>query len=245
MLGACLGALLVAATGVSVASAAGPAFFECAKAAGGKFKGPCKVEGAKGNHELVEGVGKGKAFKGKGTEFRKYAPAVGDRGPFCTGTSKVVGKQVTPTVQKGIVLTFSNCEAGGKRCTSAGQKTGIVATEPLEGTLGYVNAAEHRVGLDLTGETGPVMMIWSCTGLEYEVTGSLIGEVSPVNVYTNAYTVTFALQSEVFPEEFQAIKSFEGGLEDVPAFRLNGSGPFKGAFRGSYTYKGEKLELKG
>jgi hypothetical protein len=245
MLGACLAVLLVAVTGAPAASAAEPAFFECAKAVGGKFKGACKVEGAKGNHELVEGVGKGKPFKGKGTEFRKYAPAVGDRGPFCTGASKVVGKQVTPTVQKGVVLTFSNCEAGGKRCTSAGQKTGIVATEPLEGTLGYVDAAEHRVGLDLAGEGGPVLMSWSCTGLEYEVTGSLIGEISPVNAFTNAYTVTFALQSEVFPEEFQAIKSFEGGPEDVPAFRLNGSGPFTGAFRGSYTYKGEKLELKG
>ena len=245
MLGACLVGLLAVATGASAASAAEPAFFECAKAVGGKFKGACKVEGAKGNHELVEGVGKGKAFKGKGTEFRKYVPAIGDRGPFCKGISKVVGKQTTPTVQKGVVLTFSECEAGGKRCTTAGQKTGVVVTEPLEGTLGYVNAAEHRVGLDLAGEGGPVMMIWSCTGLEYEVTGSLIGEISPVNVFTNAYTVTFALQSEVEFEEFQAIKSFEGGPEDVPMFRINGSGPFEGAIRGSYTYRGEKLELKG
>ncbi len=246
MLGICVGSLLVAATGVSAASAAEPAFFECAKLKGGKFKGgACAEESAQGNHELVEGAGKGKAFKGKGTEFRKYAPAIGDRGPFCKGASKVVGKQVTPTVQKGVILTFSECEAGGKICTTAGQKTGTVATEPLEGTLGYVNAAEHRIGLDLTGEGGPVMMTWSCTGLEYEVTGSLIGEISPVGAYTNAYTVTFALQSEVYPEEFQAIKSFEGGPEDVPLLRVNGSGPFKGAFRGSYTYKGDKLVLKG
>jgi hypothetical protein len=246
MLGACLVALLTATAGVSVASAAEAAFFECAKLKGGKFKGAsCSEESAKGNHELIEGAGKGKPFKGAGTEFRKYAPAVGVRGPFCTAPSKVVGTQDTPTVQKGVVLTFSNCEAGGKRCTTAGQKTGTVATEALEGTLGYVNAAEHRVGLDLAGEGGPVLVKWNCEGLEYEVTGSLIGEIAPVGTLTKTYTVTFALQSEVFPEEFQAIKSFEGGPEDVPLFRLNGSGPFNGAFRGAYTYKGEKLELKG
>jgi hypothetical protein len=246
-LGLCLAALsaMAAVATTAAASAAEPAFFECAKLKGGKYKGGCKEESTKGTAELVEGVGKGKTFKGKGTEFRKYVPAINDKGPFCTGTSKVVGKQVTPTVQKGVVLTFSECEAGGKRCKSAGQKTGTVATEPLEGALGYVNAAEHRVGLDLAGEGGPVMMSWSCEGLEYEVTGSLIGEISPVGVVTNTYTVTFALQSEVYPEEFQAIKSFEGGPEDVPIFHINGSGPFKGAFRGSYTYKGEKLELKG
>jgi hypothetical protein len=245
MLGICLGGLLTAAVGASAARAAEPAFFECVKAIGGKFKGPCKVEGARGNRELIEGVGKGKVFKGKGSEFRKYVPAIGDRGPFCTGPSKVVGKQATPTVQKGVVLTFTRCEAGGKRCKSAGQKTGTVVTESLEGTLGYVDAAEHRVGLDLAGEGGPVLVSWNCEGLEYEVTGSLIGEVAPVGVLANTYTVTFALQSEVFPEELQAIKSFEGGPEDVPTFRINGSGPFSGAFRGSYTYKGERLELKG
>jgi hypothetical protein len=245
MLGVCLVALFAATAAVSTASAAEPAFFECVKLKGGKFKGGCKEESAKGSAELVEGVGKGKLLKGKGGEFRKYVPAVGDRGPFCTGPTKTVGNLATPTTQKGVVLMFSVCEAGGKRCTTPGQKTGNVATNALEGTLGYVNAAEHRVGIDFKGESGPDLATWSCEGLEYEVSGSLIGEITPVNTLTTAYTVTFALQSEVFGEEFQAIKSFEGGVEDVPLFRLNGSGPFKGAIRGSYTYKGSKLELKG
>jgi hypothetical protein len=244
MLGVCVVALLGLA-GASAASAAEPAFFECAKLKGGKFKGPCQVEGAKGNHELQEGIGKGKPIKGKGGEFRKYAPAVGARGPFCPGATKVVGNLATPTTQKGVVLTWTGCEAGGKRCNSAGEPHGTIVTNALEGTLGYVSAAEHRVGIDFQGESGPDLVSWNCEGLEYEVGGSLIGEVTSVNTLTTTYTVTFALQSEEFPEEFQAIKSFEGGPEDVPEFLVNGSGPFEGAFRGSYTYKGEKLELKG
>ncbi len=245
MLGVCLVALLAVTAGVSAASAAEPAFFECAKVKGGRFKGPCQVEGPKGNHELQEGIGKGKPIKGKGGELRKYIPAVGDRGPFCTAT-KVVGTQATPTVQKGVVLTFTGCtRPPAQKCTSAGQSPGTIVTKPLEGTLGYVSASEHRVGLDLQGEGGAEMMSWNCGGLELQVSGSLIGEIAPVGTLTNTYSVTFALQSEEPGEESQAIKSFEGGLEDVPSFLINGSGPHPGAFRGAYTYKGEKLLLKG
>jgi hypothetical protein len=245
MLGVCLVALLAATAAVSTASAAEPAFFECAKLKGGKFKGGCKEESAKGNTELVEGVGTGKPLKGKGGEFRHYIPAIGDRGRFCTATKKVVGSLATPTTQKGVVLTWTGCEWTGKKCESAGQPHGTVVTNALEGTLGYVNAAEHRVGIDFTGEGGPDLASWDCEGLEFEVGGSLIGEITPANTLTSTYTVTFALQSEVFGEETQLIKNFEGGPEDVPIFHVNGSGPFKGAFRGSYTYKGSKLELKG
>jgi hypothetical protein len=245
-LGLCvLAAAAVGAGDAAAAGAAEPAFYECVKLKGGKFKGGCKEESAKGNAELVEGIGKVKPFKGKGGEFRKYAPAIGDRGPFCTGATKVVGNLTTPTTQKGVVLTWRGCAAGGKRCNSVGEPHGTVATNALEGTLGYVNAAEHRVGIDFKGESGPDLVSWSCEGLEYEVGGSLIGEATSVNTLTTAYTVTFALQSEVALEESQAIESFEGGPEDVPSFLVNGSGPFTGAFRGSYTYKGSKLELKG
>ena len=122
--------------------------------------------------------------RAKAANFASTRRPSAPEGPFCTARPPSQGgwqDRRRRRSQKGVVLTFSNCEAGGKRCTTAGQKkTGTVATEALEGTLGYVNAAEHRVGLDLAGESGPVLVKWNCEGLEYEVTGSLIGEFAPV-----------------------------------------------------------------
>jgi hypothetical protein len=240
MLGALVATLATGAVAATGASASEPAFFECATVMGGKYKGPCKVEGPKGNRELVEGVGNGKAFKGVGSELKHEIPAVGDRGHFCS-SSKVTGKLVTPTTEHAIVISFKGCVGDGKNCTTPGQKAGIVVSHPMVGTLGYVNASEHRVGLDLTPELGSELMTWNCEGLLYQVSGSLIGEITPVDVLTKTYTVTYTLDAE----EFQGIKSFEGEAEDVPSYLINGSGPFKGSFSGSFTYQGERLELKG
>jgi hypothetical protein len=241
MLGICLAALLTAMAGVSAASAAEPAFFECAKVKGGKFKGPCQVEGPKGNHELQEGIGKGKTIKWKSSTFSPFAPAINGGKLECTKV-KMTGTLTGTTTFKGLHIVESNCFGGtSKFCTSAGQPPHTVVSGALEGTLGYINAAEHRVGLDLQGEGGADLFDYNCEGLEEDVGGSVIGEITPVNTLTNAYSISFTRDGE----GFQSIKKFEGGPEDVPLMTLNGSGPFPSSLEATVTYKGEKLELKG
>ena len=241
MLGVCLAALLTVMVGVVAASAAEPAFFECAKVMGGKFKGPCQVEGPKGNHELQEGTGKGKPVKGKGTTLSPFAPAINGGKLECTKTT-LTGSLANATTFKGLRIVEKGCFGGTSRfCTSAGQPPHTVVSNLLEGTLGYINAAEHRVGLDLRGEGGADLFNYNCEGLTEDVGGSAIGEITPVNALTNAYTVTFTRDGE----GFQSIKSFEGGPEDVPLMKLNGSGPFAASLEGTLNLKMEKLELKG
>jgi hypothetical protein len=241
MLGVCLVALLTATAGVAAASAAEPAFFECAKLKGGKFKGLCQVEGAKGNHELQEGIGKGKPVKGKGTTLSPFAPAVNGGKLECMKTT-LTGSLANATTFKGLQIVEKGCFGGtSKFCTSAGQAPHTVVSNLLEGTLGYIDAAEHRVGLDLKGEGGADLFDYNCEGLTEDVGGSAIGEITPVSTLTNAYTVTFTRDGE----GFQSVKSFEGGPEDVPLIELNGTGPFPSSIEGSLSLTMEKLELKG
>jgi hypothetical protein len=240
MLGVCLVALLTATTAVSAASAAEPAFFECAKVMGGKFKGPCAVEGPKGNHELQEGIGNGKAVKWKGTTFSPFIPAVSGGKLECKKVT-VTGSLANATTFKGIRVVETECFGGTSRfCTTAGQKPHTVVSNPLEGTLGYISGPEHKVGLDLKGEGGADLFDYNCEGLEEDVGGSVIGEITPVNTLTNKYAVVFVRDGE----GFQSIKNFEGQPEDVPVIDLNGSA-FKGSLEGSLTLTGEKLEIKG
>ncbi|HUA75427.1 MAG TPA: hypothetical protein VL988_11765 [Solirubrobacteraceae bacterium] len=243
MLGICLVSLLVVATGASAASAAEPAFFECAKLAGGKFKGgTCAEESAKGNHELVEGIG-AKPLAVKSTLVDTLIPQFGPgAGKIECKKASAKGTLASPTRITKLVITQKECFSTiSKFCTSAGQPKHTVATNSLEGTLGYIDAAEHRLGIDIKGEGGADIMDFNCEGLEEVIAGSAIGEVSPVGKSSSAFTAVFTRDAE----GFQSISSFEGEPEDVPLGSLNGSGPYPASLSGTITFKPGKLFLKG
>jgi hypothetical protein len=237
----CLLMLLMTTAGVSAAAGAEPAFYECVKLKGGKYKGGCREESAKGAAELAEGIGTGKRINWKSSTFSPFAPAINGGKLECTKV-KMTGALAGTTTFKGLHIVESNCFGGTSRfCTSIGQPPHTVDSGPLEGTLGYIDAAEHRVGLDLHGEGGADLFDYNCEGLEEQVGGSVIGEITPVNAFTNAYSISFARDGE----GFQSIKKFEGQPEDVPQLTLNGSGPFSASLEARVTLKGGKLELKG
>jgi hypothetical protein len=242
----CLVALLVAATGASVASvasAAEPAFFECATLKGGKFKGgTCAEQSAKGNHELVEGIGT-KSLHLKSTSVDTLIPQFGPgAGKIECKKASATGMLASPTRIAKLVITQKECYSTiSKFCTSAGQPKHTVATNSLEGTLGYIDAAEHRVGIDLKGEGGADIMDFNCEGLEEVIAGSAIGEVSPVGTSSTTFTAVFTRDAE----GFQSITSFEGEPEDVPLGSLNGSSPYPSSLSGTITLKPGKLFLKG
>jgi len=244
-LGVCLLAVSVTSvTTVASASAAAPAFFECAKVKGGGYEDKLcsKAAGtAKGEKfELREGIRKGKLFKGKGGAMRLYVPAVAGPMP-CTG-SKDEGKLSSPTTVERLVITFTGCTTMSRPCHSTGAKPGEVKTESLDGQLGEI--ADGVPGLLAFVHTpkglGSIAAI-DCAGLTLEVSGGVIGEISgDVNTLSTSLMFTYA---ETESGE-QAITKFEGGETEVLETLINGSGPFASSLRGTITNKTEELEVK-
>jgi len=253
MMGLCLVALFaLTAVAVSSASAAEPAFYECHKLTSKPYTGKytdkaCtkeataeeKAAGKKNKYELQEGTGaKGKGFKGKGGKATLHTPAVG--GEVTCKSFGDSGNITTPTTEGKVVSEFKTCESLGKKCSSPAAKAGLIKTNPLKGVLGYINKSKKEVGVALSAETGTVLAEFNCEGLEIVTTGSVIGTIASVDVFTKTETNVFAVNGE----GFQAIKNFEGGANQELLSKINGSGPFPSGQQAEAVNKGEELEIK-
>ena len=112
MIGLCLvAAFALSALVAATASASGPNWYECAKVTGGKYEKGCGKEGGKGGYALQVGLGKGKAYKGKGGEavLHTVIPGKGDIKVACAGAKDVV-TPVLGGVAK-VKVTFSKCKS--------------------------------------------------------------------------------------------------------------------------------------
>lgn len=253
MMGLCLVAVFALTAVISAsASAAEPAFYECHKQTTKPYTGKytdkkCSVaatpeqiaEGKKNKYELQEGVGaKKKPFKGKGGKATLHTPAVG--GEVTCKSFKDSGSVNTPTTENNVLSEFKTCESLGKKCTSPAAKAGTIVTNKLAGELGYISKGAKTVGVLLKAETGSILAEFNCEGLEIVTTGSVIGTIAPVNVFTKTETNVFAVNGE----GFQAIKKFEGGANHELLSEINGSGPFPSGQQAEAVNKGEELEVK-
>jgi hypothetical protein len=253
IMGLCLVAVFAMAAVVSAsASAAAPAFYECAKLTAKPFTGkytdkkcskeasPTEIaEGKKNKYELKEGVGKGKEFKGKGPAATLHTPAVG--GEVTCKSFKDAGFINTPTTENKVVSEFKTCESLKKKCVSPGAKAGTIITKNLKGELGYISKSPLKVGVVLSPETGTVLAEFNCEGLEIETTGSVIGEQKgDINVFSKTSENVFTVNGE----GFQSVKSFEGGSNHELLSKINGSGPFPSGQQATAVNKGEELEIK-
>ena len=121
----------------------------------------------------------------------------------CKDGATLTGQFTGPKTASDIVVTFTGCESNGKKCASAGQAAGTIVTFPLTAGLGYLSGkgtGSPQVGSDVTQETGIALAEFECPGgsgssLTIGVTGSVIGEVGPVNTMTNSATFTFTQRS--------------------------------------------------
>lgn len=239
------------------ASAAEPALYECAKATKveNKYTGtytdkkcsheasPAEKEAGKTNkYELKEGVGKGKPFKGKGSGANLEVVEVG--GVACTSSSDS-GKFTSPKGAGDVVVVFKGCELNGHKCENTG-KAGEVKTNPLKGEIGYVEKATHKVGVDLSAETGLYEAQFHCGEITMRVSGSVIGLVtSAINTFTKEATLSFTQSGGI-----QHIQNLEGMPKDTLSAELAGAGGEEfGEAREAgeateVTNKGEELELK-
>ncbi len=240
-----------AVTGMAAAgaSAALPEFYECKKVTP-KFSGVwnkgCLVEGKHNNelkeneYEKVPGIGKAatKLFKGKGGAATLHTPAIG--GEVKCKAFKDEGKLISQKVEAGVISTFTGCTSLGKKCTTTGQTAGTIKTNKLTGAIGYINAAEHRVGVDLSPEVGTELAAFSCEGLSITVFGSVVGELTPLFSMSKTSVTTFTVNGS----GFQTYKALEGQPEDVLESLVNGGGPFESGQQATATNKGELLELR-
>ena len=249
MLAVCVGS-------VASASAAEPAFYECAKTTkeNGKYKGhysdsSCTVVNTEGTgeYELQEGVGKGKAGRAKSGPMNWEVKGLG--GWTCTSNSWTGWKWVSPKVADGIVITFKGCQVNTVWVTSEGAKEeGEVITAPLKAEIAYTEggATKHEVGVLLTPETGsylvPMMHFW---GDQMRLAGGIVGVVtSPSNVVSNEMTLLFKETAGV-----QAVRRLEGfsgeySLETEINAGSGWGGPAPTGWEYEVTIKGEKLMLK-
>ncbi|HEY2536430.1 MAG TPA: hypothetical protein VGI24_05540 [Solirubrobacteraceae bacterium] len=128
----------------------------------------------------------------------------------CTKKSLGQGETTGVKTVSRLVLKFKECSSGANSCGTGG----TVTSNRLQGTLGYINATNKEVGLDLTSEAGGgALLEFTCEGTvgKVQVKGSVIGAITPVNTSTGGYTLTFALTKT----GKQNITKFEGGAEDV------------------------------
>lgn len=236
----------------AAASASEPALYECAKApkvgksyTGGYNNKTCtEVNGThEGKYELQEGIGKGKAFKGKGKGANLEVKELG--GVSCTSSADS-GKFTGPKTAGGVEVTFKGCELNHHQCENTAT-LGEVKTNLLKGEVGYVEGgkAKHEVGVLLTAQSGPYLAEFHCAELELRVSGGVIGLVtSAENVFTKEATLLF---QESTGE--QRIKQLEGGpVEKLFTEVKSGVGgygaPAESGEADEVTNKGETLELK-
>ena len=199
MIAACLAATLATGAVASASASAGslPALYECAKVkvkGSGKYNKGCKVEGKHGtgenDYEIKEGFGKGKTFKAKGAGANLEAPGIG--GIDCEKSS-ATGRFTSPTTGDA-TATFGDCEYSGRKCNSAGAASGTIVTNPLVAVDGYLKGKETpspQVGAAFSPESGEYLAAFACGPYDFSVTGSVIGEVRPVNTFSKEAVFVF------------------------------------------------------
>jgi hypothetical protein len=124
------------------------------------------------------------------------------------------GGEITGPKSLLIKLTWTGCKQAGSNCQNT-STAGVIVTETLAGTLGYVSLKPKVVGIDLTSATGAPALNFTCGEDEtVQVFGSVIGRVPFAK-----QPIEFKLAQK---EGHQRITQLLGGPLDVPMASLLG-----------------------
>jgi hypothetical protein len=96
-----------------------------------------------------------------------------------------------------------------QKCKSEGQTTGTIKTYFLVAEIGWVSKAKNEVGLDFKPgpENATLLAKFACAGDEFEVKGSVIGALTPINeMGTESKQVFAGLAGEPFTQEIQNLE---------------------------------------
>jgi hypothetical protein len=182
---AALGILSLGAALAGAAAAAPPAWHYCGKPAvrntGHYTDKACSMTSAtsEGRDELYEGIGKGKAFKGKTTvptSIIVNVPQVGELEVVCQKSS-ISGQPTAPWGVTGATLAFSKCLWLKTYPCS-------VTSEAMRGDIGWLANKQEQAGMSLTSEAEPGSGVFAhieCTvpggSLKVRIRGGFIGVV--------------------------------------------------------------------
>jgi len=222
--------------------------------------------GGTGKYNLVEGVGKGKKFKGKAlgvSILHNVIPGKGDIKVECA-KSKDEG-QVADVGGVGkefaVKATFSKCKSLGAPCKNEGGKKETIVTETLAGNLGWLNKSKNEAGASLFNEATPgsgFEATFECEGLaKVRVHGGVIGGISPVGSVSKVSIAKFAVGpylGELAPGYTPLTNppAFEEEAVGVLLTELNGpetgntwqpEGGLPSGQEGEVENKGESLEI--
>jgi hypothetical protein len=232
---------LVAIMAASASAGTNPALFECAKSAKGAGHHASKTcndayKATGGSYNLVEGIGKGKAFKSSGTTATLHT--VNPEGevdiPVTCTKFKGSGQFINPTTVVKAITTFSKCKALSAPCENVKKET--IETKSLAGTLGWVSKPGKVVGTDLANEASPGTPVaeFTCSAIgQIRSGGSVIGINSGnVESINKASVLTFSIghylgEVEYAPGKFYKpltnVPEFEGGSPDILLTEIKGA----------------------
>jgi alpha-tubulin suppressor-like RCC1 family protein len=117
------------------------------------------------------------------------------------GTGEISG----PSTLGNLVLTFSGCELGGSKCSSAGAGEGEVKTSPLQASLGWRESEANTVGLAISPVALPgAFLEATCGSSTVVLDGGAIAAITPVDNMTAGFSVKFKQsKGKQSPESFQ------------------------------------------
>jgi hypothetical protein len=249
---------------LSAVASANPQWNECKKEAvktNGKYAKGCTAAGT--GYEITPGVGKGKAFKGKGGTgiLHNVIPGKGDIKVECA-TFKDAGSYAAPNKQFNVTASFSKCKALGSPCSSGAKKETITMNK-LAGELGWISKSGKKVGASLTNEAKPdsgYVVEFECTGLaKVRVHGAVIGEqTGDVETFAKETSAVFTVGpylGELAPGYTPLVNppAFEEGAVGVLLSELNGpetenkwapEGGLPSGLQGTAVNKGESLLVR-
>jgi hypothetical protein len=150
-----------------------------------------------------------------GEPIRVECKEIFDLGEFSSTSSKEV---------RNIHVTFRGCLADGTIACSNTASEGVIETNLLKGTLGYIKkVAPKEVGVDIKPQSGKVFARFNCAGLlnitvgaataaegpAYPPSGGgdgVLGVATPINEQTSVLTQAFTANeetSENIPSKFE------------------------------------------
>lgn len=162
----------------------------------------------------------------------------------CT-KDKATGK-ILNSFESEQTITYSDCNGKGElpgECNSAGQKEGVIVTEPLVGRLVWTDEAENEVGLALSAKTpGGALEKVSCVGgVEHaELLGSVVGKISPVGSASKTETLSFVASDTTGEQEFAGFWEGKEFHEDLLTAELTGAETFSDVAVGQTTTETQK-----
>ncbi len=118
-----------------------------------------------------------------------------------TGTGQYSGRNAVGAVS----LQLTGCEQSAKPCTTAGQASGTIRSQTLEGVLGWQTRSLKKVALSLypVGKSGPFMQFTCAAAGAVTVEGSLLVPDAADKMISSTTLLFKATAGKQKPENFE------------------------------------------